>query len=130
MAKTVIVRAICDRCIAEGKDGVESTGEVTFSYDGFAYTLDLCAPHADDFHNLIQVLIAASTDRSPVGATRRARSAPADDGAPANKSLRQPARRDKEQLGAIREWARANGHKVSDRGRIPADIEAAFQAAH
>ena len=130
MAKTVIVRAICDRCIAEGKEGVDSTGEVTFSYDGFSYTLDLCAPHADDFHNTIQALIAASTDRSPVGAPRRARSAPAPDGVPLSKSPRQPARRDKEQIGAIREWAKANGHKVSDRGRIPGDVEAAFQAAH
>ena len=130
MAKTVIVRAICDRCIAEGKEGVESTGEVTFAYDGFSYTLDLCGAHTDDFHNTIQALVAASTDRSPVSTTRRARSTPAGDGTTANKSPRQPARRDKEQLGAIREWARANGHQVSDRGRIPGEVEAAFQAAH
>lgn len=129
MAKTVIVRAICDRCIAEGNQGVESTEEVTFSFDGFSYTLDLCGRHAEDFHNTIQALIAASTDRSAVGAARRARAASADGGSDM-KSSRGPARRDKEQLGAIREWARANGHKVSDRGRIPGEIEAAFQAAH
>jgi hypothetical protein len=129
MAKTVIVRAICDRCIAEGNQEVESAEEVTFSFDGFSYTLDLCGRHAEDFHNTIQALIAASTDRSAVGAARRARTASASGGSDMTSS-RGPARRDKEQLGAIREWARANGHKVSDRGRIPGEIEAAFQAAH
>lgn len=29
----------------------------------------------------------------------------------------------------IREWARENGFKVADRGRIPADVLAAFNAA-
>lgn len=130
MAKTVIVRAVCDRCIAEGNEGVESTEEVAFAYDGFSYKLDLCGRHAEDFHNTVQALIAASTDRSSVGSTRRARSASAADGAGGVRPAPRTARRDKEQLGAIREWARANGHKVSDRGRIPGEVEAAFQAAH
>ena len=29
----------------------------------------------------------------------------------------------------IRDWARANGLEVKDRGRIPADVVAGFQAA-
>ena len=33
-------------------------------------------------------------------------------------------------LGAVRTWARANGHDVNDRGRVPADVLAAYQAAH
>ena len=36
----------------------------------------------------------------------------------------------REQAGAIREWARKNGHEVSDRGRIPAAVVEAFEAAH
>ena len=32
--------------------------------------------------------------------------------------------------GAIREWARANGHTVSERGRIKADVVQAYQAAN
>jgi hypothetical protein len=130
MAKTVIVRAICDRCLAEGNEGVESTEEVAFSYEGFSYKLDLCGRHAEDFHNTIQGLISASTDRSRVGAARRARTESAADGGAGVKPSPRPARRDKEQVGAIRDWARANGHKVSDRGRIPGDVEAAFHAAH
>jgi hypothetical protein len=36
---------------------------------------------------------------------------------------------DREQSSAIRDWARRNGHKVSTRGRIPAEIIEAFHAA-
>jgi hypothetical protein len=30
----------------------------------------------------------------------------------------------------VKEWARANGYQVNDRGRIPDDIRAAFDAAN
>src|SRR4051794_13480730 len=30
----------------------------------------------------------------------------------------------------VRAWARSNGHTVSDRGRIPAAVQAAYDAAH
>ena len=33
-----------------------------------------------------------------------------------------------EQTQAIREWARKNGHDISERGRIPATIIEAFEA--
>src|SRR3954452_4878050 len=39
-------------------------------------------------------------------------------------------RMDREQAGAIRDWARKNGHQVSDRGRIPASVVEAYEAAH
>ncbi|MGI9033608.1 MAG: histone-like nucleoid-structuring protein Lsr2 [Acidimicrobiales bacterium] len=123
VAKTVIVRAICDRCQAEGNQGVDSTEEVTFSYDGYSYGLDLCAAHAAAFHDTVQSMIDWSTDRSPVAPTRRQRSAATVDGAG-----RQPARRDPEQTMAIRQWANANGYQVSSRGRIPAEVEQAYNA--
>lgn len=129
MAKTVIVRTICDRCTAEGKEGVDSAEEVQFSFDGYIYVLDLCTTHRDDFHNTVQTMISWSSDRSPVAvAARRTRSTA--EGMPTAPKARQPTRRDKEQIAAIREWANANGFKVSSRGRIPGDVEAAFQAAH
>lgn len=37
---------------------------------------------------------------------------------------------DPAQLAAIREWAAANGHEVSPRGRIAKDVQEAYQAAH
>ena len=36
----------------------------------------------------------------------------------------------KRDLGDVREWARSNGHKVSDRGRISAEVQAAYDKAH
>ena len=38
------------------------------------------------------------------------------------------ARGDREQTQAIREWARTNGHKIGDKGRIPAHILDAYNA--
>jgi hypothetical protein len=43
-------------------------------------------------------------------------------------SARGPGR-DAEQIKAIREWAKQQGADVSERGRIPARIEEAYQAA-
>ncbi|MFH8789210.1 Lsr2 family DNA-binding protein [Streptomyces roseoverticillatus] len=42
----------------------------------------------------------------------------------------QPMRRSKEQLAAIRIWARAHGHAVADQGVIPKKIVATYEAAH
>lgn len=36
----------------------------------------------------------------------------------------------KEQTQAIRHWAKENGYQVSERGRIPSTIRAAFESAH
>ncbi len=127
MAKTVIVQTVCDRCQAEGKEGVESNSEVAFSFEGYAYTLDLCSPHAEDVQNTIQTMIAWSSDRERLRESRRRRSGAASTTAT---GPGQPARRDKEQIGAIRDWANANGFKVSNRGRIPAEVEEAYSAAH
>jgi Lsr2 len=38
--------------------------------------------------------------------------------------------RDADQTKAIREWAKHAGMKVSERGRIPANVEKAYNAAH
>ena len=40
------------------------------------------------------------------------------------------ARPDRDQLRAIREWAKDNGHVIADRGRIPKTVIDAFQATH
>ena len=36
----------------------------------------------------------------------------------------------RERSSEIREWARQRGHKVSERGRIPGNIIAEYEAAH
>jgi hypothetical protein len=133
MAKTLIVQLTCDRCKAEKGENVDGAQTVAFGFDGYDYSLDLCAPHADDFHNTVQGLIGWSSDRSRSGAARRPRRASAaDEGSGAGGPTPAPrSSADRERLKAIREWARANGHPdLGDRGRIPQAIVAAYDTAH
>jgi len=52
--------------------------------------------------------------------------------APSDSSLPAPAapEQEKEERARIREWARANGHQVADRGFIKAAVVAAYRAAN
>lgn len=43
---------------------------------------------------------------------------------------RRPPRQTRSDTEAIRRWAREQGYQVSDRGRLPNDVVAAYQAAH
>src|SRR3954469_3254566 len=89
-------------------DGGNAAETVTFSLDGVTYEIDLSDENArnllDDF--------AHST-----GHARRAAAAKAA-------TRRRPNGGKRTDLGTVREWARANGHNVSDRGRISAEIKA------
>ena len=134
MAKTLIVQLTCDRCKAENGENVEGSQTVTFGYDGYDYSLDLCQEHSDDFHNTVQRLISWSSDRTRSGAARRSRrGGAADDGGGGGNGATPAARStaDRERLKAIREWARSNGYPdLGDRGRIPQAIVSAYEAAH
>ncbi len=134
MAKTLIVQLTCDRCKAEKGENVDGSQTVSFGFDGYDYSLDLCQEHAEDFHNTVQGPTRWSSDRARPGAGRRTRRAgSSDDGAGAGAAAASPARSsaDRERLKAIREWARQNGHaNLGDRGRIPAAIVAEYDAAH
>ena len=132
MAKTLIVQLTCDRCKAERGENVDGAETVTFGFDGYDYSLDLCKEHGEDFHNTMQGLISWSSDRTRAAGDRRARrsSSSSDDGAGGSAV---PARStaDRERLKSIREWARANGHPdLAERGRIPQAIVAEYDAAH
>jgi hypothetical protein len=129
MAKTLIVQLTCDRCKAETGENVDGAQTVSFGFDGYDYSLDLCKEHADDFHNTVQGLISWSSDRTRSGGGRRARRAASEDGAGAAAPARSSS--DRERLKAIRDWARQNGHpNLGDRGRVPQAIVAAYDEAH
>jgi hypothetical protein len=95
-------------------DGGKASETVTFALDGVTYEIDLSNKNAsklrDDFATW-----TGHARRSGAAKSARGRRGAA------------PKRSD---LGAVREWARANGHDVSDRGRISADIQAAYDKAH
>ncbi len=113
MAKKVTVTLVDD---FDGEGPADET--VEFSIDGVSYEIDLSAKNAKKLREDLKQWMDAGRR---VGGRRRGRTAAPTRGARATI--------DREQSGAIREWARRNGHKVSTRGRIPADVIEAFHAA-
>ncbi|WP_462418559.1 histone-like nucleoid-structuring protein Lsr2 [Kytococcus sp. Marseille-QA3725] len=102
-------------------DGGEATETVTFSLEGVSYEIDLNAENAaklrDDLADWVAHARRSGGRRS--GTSRRSSAGSSTTGA---------AR--KREIAAIREWGRANGWEVSDRGRLSADLEEAYAKAH
>jgi hypothetical protein len=96
-------------------DGGKAERSIAFGWDGNTYEIDLSKKNATALEKLLRPYVeAARKVRRPVARSARA-STPAG---------RRP------DLGQIREWARANGLEVSDRGRIAASVQEAYDAAH
>lgn len=95
-------------------DGSKADESVTFALDGVNYEIDLSAAHSAQLREDFAKWVGAARKVTSRGATTRSRS----------------ARRSSSGADTIRQWARANGHKVSDRGRIPQSVREAYEAAH
>jgi hypothetical protein len=115
MAQKVQVVLTCDL----DEDEVPAAETVTFAFDGTSYAFELCDRHLAEFTETMHSYIASA--RLADGPRRR-RAAPA-----APRSSRPSSTNE---ASDIRTWARDNGYEVSDRGRIPADVRAAFEAAN
>jgi Lsr2 len=100
--------------LVDDLDGAQADETVSFGLDGKTYEIDLSSRNAGKLRESLANFVQAA--RRP-GGRRRSAGAPA---AP----RRAPV--DREQNQAIREWARKRGMKVSDRGRIPADLLEAY----
>ena len=116
MAKTTRVVLTCD---LHG-DGTDAVTTIRMDNGTARYELDLCQSHFDELTGAGRRL----RPRRRTGGTRSATKAA--NKAPAAKTRRRG--RSGPDTAAVREWARANGHTVSDRGRIPGDILEAFAA--
>jgi hypothetical protein len=109
MAKTTIVQ------VSDDLDGSANASEVSFAFEGTEYTIDLSSKNRKNLEKALQPYIEAGAKVSGRGArssTRAKRSG--------KSSL---------DLAAVREWARANGHEVSDRGRLPKAVLDAYENA-
>lgn len=109
MAQKVTVSLVDDL------DGHKADETVQFGLDGKNYEIDLSSDNAGKLREALQAYVAAA--RRPGGRRRS--------GAAASGGARRAAV-DRDQNQAIREWARKRGMKVSDRGRIPADLVDAY----
>jgi hypothetical protein len=90
---------------------------VLFSLDGVAYEIDLTDDNAAALRTALAPYLTAarsissSRPSSSGGSTRRRRTGQQD-------------------YSAVRAWAKSNGYQVSERGRVPASVLEAYEAAH
>jgi Lsr2 len=89
-------------------DGSEAEGTVRFGLDGTDYEIDLNARHAQALRDALASYVRAA--RRPARGGRRAPAIWVD-------------------RTEVRQWARAQGIEVKDRGRVPAELVVKFKTA-
>ncbi len=109
MATLTQVTLTCDVC-GKAKD-VQTR---TMGLDGKTYEIDLCPKDG-------KALSKAAAEYVSNARTTATRTAPRENGHRA---------RSRADTAAVRDWARASGMTISDRGRVPAAIFRDYQAAH
>jgi len=121
MASKTVVELVDD---ITGEPADES---VYFGLDGIEYTIDLTKANAAELRGRLEAFVESAqrvkTPRTPksTGTARATRS---------GEKRATGTNLSREQNQAVREWARSQGEKVSERGRIPAELLARFQEAH
>jgi hypothetical protein len=98
-------------------DGGDADATIEFGLDGVMYTIDLSDKNGAKLRKTLDPFLAAATRVGRAGGAGRISSRTVA-----------PARANRDQNQAIREWAGKNGYEVSERGRIPAAIAEAFHA--
>ena len=122
-----IVPFMARRIVHQLVDDIDGTllevgeGEtVLFSVDGVAYEIDLTDENAAALRGALDRYIKAARTVSSARATSAASSS----------SGRKRRRSGQQDYSDVREWAKKNGYQVSDRGRVPASVLEAYEAAH
>jgi hypothetical protein len=107
------VARITQVSLVDDVDGSAADVSVSFSLEGRQYQLDLSKKNAAKLRDALAPFVASA---------RRA-------GGRGRSKMTQRPTADRERTTVIREWARQHGHKVADRGRIPADVVEAYEKA-
>jgi hypothetical protein len=94
-------------------DGSRADETVTFGLDGSTYEIDLSKKNAAKLRDALAAYVGVAR-RVPGRGGRRSR----------GRSGSGPS------ASQVRDWARSHGYEVSDRGRVPADVRAAYDAAN
>lgn len=98
--------------LVDDLDGSDATETVSFGLDGTSYEIDLNDKNATALRDALSGYVGHARK---VGSSTRRRKSAASSGPGASE---------------IRDWARAKGMKVSDRGRVSAEVRQAYDAAH
>ena len=107
MARQTIVQ------LTDDLDGSSAEESVSFALRGTEYEIDLNAKNVAALEKALEKFVVAGRRVAPA----RGRS---------TRPARTPVRASS---SGVREWARANGYEVNDRGRVPAEIREAYEAA-
>lgn len=100
--------------LVDDLDGSEASQTVSFGLDGANYEIDLTDDHAAALREALAPYVGHARKVGRGGSAKRS-AAKAAGGASA---------------AEVRDWARSNGYDVPDRGRIPAEVRDAFDAAN
>ena len=116
MAKKTIEVITSDLSGDELEPGQGET--IIFSVGGADYSIDLTDAEADEFRSTFDRYVKVASRASSRGTQ-------------SSSSGRKPSGsgRSSEELAHIRAWAKDNGHTVSERGRIKAEVIDAFDKA-
>lgn len=114
MAKQTLVRFVDD---LDGKD-LKDAVTVTFGVDGKVFEFDTSPAHAREFRRDLEKYVKVSRRASGGGGRSSSRR---------SRRGSRSARRSQD-AQRVRTWARENGYEVSERGRISAEIMAAYEA--
>jgi hypothetical protein len=93
-------------------DGGEADESLGFVWEGIEYRIDLSEKNADKFRKVMAPYLTSAQRIG--GRTRRTKTA----AVPAVSNAAE-----------VRAWAIESGYQVPDRGRIPGDVRAAYDAA-
>ncbi|PPH10474.1 Lsr2 family protein [Rathayibacter sp. AY1G1] len=99
----------------DGSPIEDGGGTVRFSIDGANYEIDLSEKNTAQLTQALEKYVSAGRRVRAGGSSTPTVSA---------------KKSDPQRLKAIREWANENGHEVSNRGRISAEIVEAYDAAN
>lgn len=97
-------------------DGSAAERTFTFAVDGTVYEIDLSSENIAEFQSAIGGFIESARKVKAPSNGRRQRGGSTTD-----------LRERRERLSEVREWAKANGYNVSDRGRVSTEVWAAFE---
>jgi nucleoid-associated protein Lsr2 len=113
MAKTTTIT------VTDDIDGSGNAQTYELTYDGASYTIDLAKKNKSALDRALKPFLEAATRVSGRSSRRGSTSG----------RRRSSGAAMSQDLGAIRAWARENGHQVADRGRISQAVRDAYHSA-
>lgn len=111
--RQIIETVTCDIC----EEATDDATAVTLGWGREQWELDLCPTHNAELSSQFDTWTAKARRATGGRSSRGSGSRAATFGTTTD-------------ANAVREWAKANGHKVGEKGRIAADVRAAYEAAN